>query len=384
MFIQAPQTGTGSAVGTGPFIRRSEESQAAEPPAEDDGGASPPAEGPTSIITTRPDEEPTPIILPIIRERVIRSGRDERYEDDVTAAPPAPAPAPTADTADAVTVERPMRPVPSEDEAAAGDLPTVVRDGLAPVPGGGDAVEALIPRRATPPEPAPSPSEAADDTAIGERSVDEPPVEVVPFERAEAPSPVVQSPAPAAALRPVSPELRVGAVQALGEVDAPVAMISDPDVAMALPLPLSWSAALNRAATEPGGPDASAVAPTAPETAAAPAPAAATPALAATAVAAAPASPEAAAVAPQSDPTGTHRVQVVAVQSRTQAESEWQRISRLYPDLLGGAELFIQQIDLGDRGVWYRVQAGAFAQSDANRLCSTIQARGGDCIVRQR
>lgn len=383
VFIQAPQTGTGPAVGTGPtvgtgpFIRRIEEPPAPEPPPADDGGAEAPAEGPTSIITTRPDEEPTPIILPIIRERVIRSGRDERYEEEVAAPPAAPPPATepaAADPGAAADVARPMRPVPSGDAAPAGDLPTVIRDGV--VSGDGDSVEALIPRRTPPPEPAARDSEAAEDTAT-----DEPPADVVPLERAEAASPVVESPplvAPAAApRRPVSPELTVGAVQALGDVDASVAMIADPQVATALPLPLSWSAALNRATTGPGRPDASDSAPATPQAAAAPAPAT-------TAAVAAPARPEAAAVAPQTDPAGTHRVQVVAVQSQAQAESEWQRISRLYPDLLGGSELFIQQIDLGDRGIWYRVQAGTFARSDANQVCATIQARGGDCIVRER
>ena len=83
-------------------------------------------------------------------------------------------------------------------------------------------------------------------------------------------------------------------------------------------------------------------------------------------------------------PDAGFRVQIVAVQAEAEAASEWDRFSRLYPGLLGGFEPFVQQIDLGDRGIWYRVQAGPLDWAGANELCTALQEQGADCLVRRR
>lgn len=83
-------------------------------------------------------------------------------------------------------------------------------------------------------------------------------------------------------------------------------------------------------------------------------------------------------------PDGDFRVQIVAVQAEPDASSEWRRYAATYPDLLGGFEPYVQRIDLGERGVWYRVQAGPLDRADADALCGALKERGADCIVRQR
>ena len=83
-------------------------------------------------------------------------------------------------------------------------------------------------------------------------------------------------------------------------------------------------------------------------------------------------------------PDAGYRVQIVAVQAEAEAMSEWDRFARLYPGLLGGFEPYVQQVDLDDRGIWYRVQAGPLDWSGANELCTALQEQGADCIVRQR
>jgi hypothetical protein len=83
-------------------------------------------------------------------------------------------------------------------------------------------------------------------------------------------------------------------------------------------------------------------------------------------------------------PDGGYRVQIVAVRSQADAESEWRRFAGTYPDLLGGFEPYVGEVDLGERGVWLRVQAGPLDRADADGLCAALRERGADCIVRSR
>jgi hypothetical protein len=39
------------------------------------------------------------------------------------------------------------------------------------------------------------------------------------------------------------------------------------------------------------------------------------------------------------------------------------------------------RVDLGDRGVWYRVQAGPLDEKQAHSVCSTLKGRKADCVV---
>ena len=53
--------------------------------------------------------------------------------------------------------------------------------------------------------------------------------------------------------------------------------------------------------------------------------------------------------------------------------------------LLSERELAIQEIDLGARGIFYRVQAGYFPdRASALELCTALKARGQDCLVVKR
>lgn len=84
------------------------------------------------------------------------------------------------------------------------------------------------------------------------------------------------------------------------------------------------------------------------------------------------------------DPEGTHRVQVVAVPSEDEIVPKWEQLIREHPQLLSALERHVEAVDLGGRGIWYRVQAGPLSAARAAVLCDTLKARGTDCIVRQR
>jgi cell division protein FtsN len=51
--------------------------------------------------------------------------------------------------------------------------------------------------------------------------------------------------------------------------------------------------------------------------------------------------------------------------------------------VLGGYQANIRRADLGEKGVYYRVQVGPFASDQATELCSRLQSAGGQCVVQR-
>ena len=72
--------------------------------------------------------------------------------------------------------------------------------------------------------------------------------------------------------------------------------------------------------------------------------------------------------------------------SKENCEEHWKKLSRLYPKVFSGTKYFIEEADLGRRGVFYRLQIGDFFnQIDAEEFCtrfvSQAQKTRSDCIV---
>ncbi len=93
-------------------------------------------------------------------------------------------------------------------------------------------------------------------------------------------------------------------------------------------------------------------------------------------------------VEPPPEPTVTaspitvFRVQLAALHSRADAEAEWRRLKRANGDLLGALDAEILHVDLGDKGVFYRLRAGPLASAaKASALCSRLKAHKLDCLV---
>ncbi|MGO1117424.1 SPOR domain-containing protein [Rhodovibrionaceae bacterium A322] len=96
-----------------------------------------------------------------------------------------------------------------------------------------------------------------------------------------------------------------------------------------------------------------------------------------TSVAAVPSVPE--------PPKGAFIMQLAAVKSEAAAQSEWKRMQNKHKALLGAMPLLVQRADLGDRGIYYRIQTGPFPnKSTAQDLCLRLKQSGGDCIVKKR
>lgn len=82
---------------------------------------------------------------------------------------------------------------------------------------------------------------------------------------------------------------------------------------------------------------------------------------------------------------GDYVVQLAALKAQASARPAWTRLQKAHPVLLGDRELAIQRVDLGDRGIFYRVRAGFFAdRAGALALCNALKTRGQDCLVAKR
>jgi hypothetical protein len=88
------------------------------------------------------------------------------------------------------------------------------------------------------------------------------------------------------------------------------------------------------------------------------------------------------AAAPSVAPTagGTARVQLAAVKSEALAKSEWAKLQKAHPSLLGGLTLNVQSVDKGGSKL-YRIQAGPLTKAQAKDLCAKLKAEKQDCLV---
>ncbi|WP_422383211.1 SPOR domain-containing protein [Roseibium album] len=83
-------------------------------------------------------------------------------------------------------------------------------------------------------------------------------------------------------------------------------------------------------------------------------------------------------------PSGTYIVQVTSQRSVSAASDAFAGLQRRYPGVLGNRNAVIVSADLGDRGVYYRARIPTNSREDANRLCESLTAAGGECFVRRQ
>lgn len=75
-------------------------------------------------------------------------------------------------------------------------------------------------------------------------------------------------------------------------------------------------------------------------------------------------------------------VQLSSQRSPEAAQQSLQRVQSRFAEQLGNNPLEVQQVDLGERGIYYRVRMPAKSVDAANAVCSDIKSGGGDCFVR--
>ncbi len=80
-----------------------------------------------------------------------------------------------------------------------------------------------------------------------------------------------------------------------------------------------------------------------------------------------------------------YMVQLSASRSRALARGVYARLQAEHDDLLARRDPFILRVDLGDRGIFYRVNVVGFAtKAAADSFCADLKKRGQDCLVRRQ
>jgi SPOR domain len=118
----------------------------------------------------------------------------------------------------------------------------------------------------------------------------------------------------------------------------------------------------------------------APQTAAAAMPPAEAGPGAATAQTAAP-KPVQKAALPAEPAAGMVQVRLGSLRTPEEAREEWQRLKRENAELLGKLKANAVSVDLGEKGIYYRIQAGPLDEAAAERVCTELKGRNHGCII---
>ncbi|MDZ4790876.1 MAG: SPOR domain-containing protein [Hyphomicrobiales bacterium] len=83
-------------------------------------------------------------------------------------------------------------------------------------------------------------------------------------------------------------------------------------------------------------------------------------------------------------PAGAYFLQLKSANDQAKAQTELADMQQKYSSVLGAYGLNIKSVDLGDKGVWFRIRATGFESKDtASGMCEKLKAAGlKDCLVR--
>ena len=92
---------------------------------------------------------------------------------------------------------------------------------------------------------------------------------------------------------------------------------------------------------------------------------------------------ELAAVATVAPPTpGDYAIHLESAGIESNVQSSWDQLKATYPAQFADKSLLVRQVDLGDRGIFYRILAAPYADSaDAGNVCRELEAFGQYCAV---
>jgi pyruvate/2-oxoglutarate dehydrogenase complex dihydrolipoamide acyltransferase (E2) component len=77
-----------------------------------------------------------------------------------------------------------------------------------------------------------------------------------------------------------------------------------------------------------------------------------------------------------------YRLQLGSVRTPDAAAKEWARLRQQNQDMLGRLAMSPVRVDLGARGIFYRIQAGPLADAaTAERACDELKRRGVGCLL---
>ena len=287
--------------------------------------------GPSKARPDQPGgmEVPHQDILAYERLRDHDGGRGNQVERLL---PPPEVPLPRPVVTPQIPAVVPLPSVPSVAQLPPGSTATVPRDNVAA------AVAAAAPLAA--PEPAPGlPAATTATSPAGQVPVAQTPSVQTPASVAAKPqqpaaAPAKPAPAPqqqvASAAKPPAPPAQQNAAPSMGQLIAKLEAASLPTApAKAAPQPAKPAAAPAAAAGGSGG----------------------------------------------------WRVQLASVRSEGEAAAEWRRLAGRHPDALGGLSMQVAKVDLGEKGIFYRVQGAGADEARAKSACAQLRAQNVGCVV---
>ena len=84
---------------------------------------------------------------------------------------------------------------------------------------------------------------------------------------------------------------------------------------------------------------------------------------------------------PTAPPRPSWGVQLIGNASRMAALDAFYKLQKTYGSILGSREPLVLRSSAGRNASWYRVRVGSDTRNDAERLCSSLRAVGGSCLV---
>ena len=96
-----------------------------------------------------------------------------------------------------------------------------------------------------------------------------------------------------------------------------------------------------------------------------------------------PRKPEGTAAATPAPPgSGDYAIHLESVQIEDNVRPSWAELKAAHPSQLAGKSLLVKPVDLGERGIFYRILAAHFADSaEAENVCRELKGLGQYCAV---
>lgn len=83
----------------------------------------------------------------------------------------------------------------------------------------------------------------------------------------------------------------------------------------------------------------------------------------------------------ESSPKIPFRVQLGAVKTSQEAQKEINRLKKLYPEIFKNCELIAKNVDLGTKGIFYRIQTTNMSKEDAEKTVEILKKMKQACFV---
>ena len=79
-----------------------------------------------------------------------------------------------------------------------------------------------------------------------------------------------------------------------------------------------------------------------------------------------------------------YKIQLAAFREEEQAKASWMKLKNTHAEILETLIPLTVRVDLGKKGVYFRVQAGYFNElKDARSTCVKLKAKGQGCIIKR-